>query len=288
MTAYCPPDQIAVVTRPQAWRGGVIVASPHSGRDYPDWFLGESVLDLPALRSSEDAYVDALIAPAVAAGAVTLAATVPRAIVDLNRAADDLDPAAVQDVRPARVSPRALSGLGVVPRVVGGGRAIRLGKLPLAEAQRRIDAFWRPYHAALSALMDEAVARFGQAVLIDVHSMPGVALDHLPAPRPALVLGDRNGRSAAPWVSAAVADVLRGAGFSVRLNSPFAGAYIAARHGAPGAGRHVVQVEIDRGLYLDETRVQPGAGYAAFADRLGQVLAALAELSPPPMALAAE
>ena len=125
------------LARPDRWTGGVIFASPHSGRDYPDWFLAESRLTPFELRSSEDAFVDRLIAPAVAAGAVTLTARVPRCVVDLNRGADELDPAAIEGTPSRRADPRIQSGLGVIPRVVAQGRAIRRGKLSAAEAQRR-------------------------------------------------------------------------------------------------------------------------------------------------------
>lgn len=277
------------LTRPEHWRGGVIFASPHSGRDYPGWFLAESRLDPVQLRSSEDAFVDRLIAPAVAAGAVTLAARIPRAVVDLNRSAEDLDPAAISGIAPRRPDPRILSGLGVIPRVVSHGCPIRHGKLPEPEARRRIDAYWRPYHAALAALMDEAVARCGRAILIDVHSMPREALSHLNAPPPDIVLGDRNGVSADPWLTAAVAGALDEAGFAVRRNSPFAGAHIAAAYGRPARGRHVVQIEIDRSLYMDEAAIRPHDRFDAFAARFGAVVARMARLGDPGQArIAAE
>lgn len=277
------------LTRPAAWTGGVIFASPHSGRDYPGWFLAESALPPLALRSSEDAFVDRLIAPAVAAGAVTLTARVPRCIIDLNRAADALDPAAVADVPHRLRDPRILSGLGVIPRVVAHGRAIRHGKLSAAEARRRIDMLWRPYHAALARLMDEAVASAGRAILIDMHSMPREALAHLAGPRPDIVLGDRNGVSADRAVSRVIAAALDAAGFRVRLNSPFAGAYVAAAYGQPARGRHVVQLEIDRSLYMDEAEIRPHAGHDAFAARLAGVIVSITgQLGADPAAMAAE
>lgn len=278
----CPdfPDGTFTLTRPAVWQGGVILASPHSGRDYPGWFVAESVLDPLTLRSSEDAFVDLLIGPAAQAGAAVLAARVPRAIADLNRAADDLDPAAIGGIGMPRVGPRAQSGLGVIPRIVAHGRPIRHGKLTAAEAARRIRFYWHPYHRTLAALMDEAVALFGRAVLIDVHSMPHAALSRTAGPTPDIVLGDRNGLSASPAVTAAVHAALGGEGFSVRRNAPFAGAYIAARYGRPAGGRHVVQVEIDRSLYMDEALVRPHAGYPGIAQRLGRVFAGLAQLPP--------
>ena len=263
------------LVRPVRWTSGVIVASPHSGRDYPDWFLAESRLDLMTLRSSEDAFVDRLIAPAASHGAVVLTSRVPRALVDLNRAPDEIDPRAVEGSGAGRTSARVLSGLGVIPRVVAHGREIRQRPLPRAEAMRRIDALWRPYHAALAALMDEAHARFGRAFLIDFHSMPHAALSHLPGEPPELVLGNRNGLSAGRGLSAQVAAAAARAGFRIRENSPFAGAHVLAAHGRPAERRHAVQVEIDRSLYMDEATITPHQGFDPLAARLEGLIAAL-------------
>lgn len=266
--------------RPDEWASGVIVCSPHSGRDYPDWFLQESCLDINALRSSEDAFMDRLIQPALAAGAVTLAARLPRSIVDLNRAASEIDPGAV-DCNPGRTpTPRALAGLGVIPRVVSGARPIRLSPIPLTEARRRIDSYWRPYHAALRGLIDESLARFGWAIVIDMHSMPHDAISHLVPPLPEVVIGDRHGASCGPALREMICTLLRQAGFRLRLNAPFSGAYMTNAYGRPAQNVHVLQIEIDRDLYLDAGRMQPSDGYDALAERLGHVLARAARLRP--------
>lgn len=266
--------------RPAAWRSGVIIASPHSGCDYPDWFLSESRLDRHVLRSSEDAFVDRLIAPARALGAVVLTARVPRSVVDLNRAPDEIDPLAVAGPAPAVLGPRIVAGLGVIPRVVAQGRAIRDRPIEPAEAERRIARLWRPYHAALAGLIAEARARFGGAILIDMHSMPRDALSHLPRPRPDFVLGDLHGASASARVSQAVARAIAAEGFRLRRNAPFAGAYIAAAYGRPSRNVHVIQLEIDRSLYMDEARIEPRADFDAFAGRVRGVLARLVRLRP--------
>lgn len=271
---------------PEEWRGGLIVASPHSGRDYPDWFLRQTRLGEAQLRSSEDAFVDQLVAPALAAGAVTLTARVPRSVVDLNRARDELDPQAVDGVEARPGNARMLAGLGVIPRVVSHGRVILDRPIPQAEAERRLAELWQPYHDALAALMEAAVARFGVAVLLDMHSMPREALGHL-NPRPQVVIGDRHGRSAAAWLREGTRAALMAEGFPLRMNAPFAGAYIAAAYGDPGAGRHVLQIEIDRSLYMDEARLTPHRGLASLAGRLARVYAAVARQLPP-AAMAAE
>ena len=266
--------------RPRQWRGGVIFASPHSGRCYPDWFLAESRLDPLQLRSSEDAFVDRLIRPALEHGAVVLTARVPRCVVDLNRGPEEIDPLVVAGGSPAAMNPRITAGLGVIPRVVSQGKAIHHRPIPRDEADQRIARLWHPYHRALSGLIAEAVARFGGALLIDMHSMPRDALVHLPSPRPDLVLGDRNGASASARISAEVAEAVAGEGFRLRRNSPFSGAYITATYGRPRENVHVVQLELDRSLYMDERRVEPRADFELFHGRFARVVARLARLRP--------
>ncbi|MBD3785624.1 MAG: N-formylglutamate amidohydrolase [Sphingomonadales bacterium] len=273
-----PPFRLRM---PRLQTSAVIFASPHSGRRYPAQMLGRSLLDPLRLRSSEDAYVDRLLASAPQAGAPLLSALLPRAWVDLNRAEDELDPALIEGLRGYRPSPRVAAGLGVIPRVVSGGRAIYAGKIERAEAEERLALVWRPYHDALARLMTMTRARFGRAILIDVHSMPSESLQGLGPTRPDVVLGDRFGASAGADVVAGIAAVLEAEGLRVARNTPFAGAYIAERHGRPMLGSHVVQMEIDRALYLDEARVRPSADFDAFAALMARVLAALADLGRP-------
>jgi N-formylglutamate amidohydrolase len=267
----------------------MIFASPHSGRDYPADFLAQAVLDRQAIRSSEDAFVDQLFDAAPGLGAPLLAARAPRAFIDLNRAADELDPAVIEGISRVPHNPRVSSGLGVIPRVVAGGRAIYRGKLSLAEAERRITGFWHPYHAALAGLIDETRAGFGSAVLIDCHSMPHEAIEahsRPGQPRPEVVLGDRFGVAAGEEVMDRVQAVFEASGLRVVRNAPFAGAYVAQAYGRPTCGVHVVQVEIDRSLYMNEARVEPLPGFAAFRDLIGGVMAEL--IQPSGIALAAE
>jgi N-formylglutamate amidohydrolase len=279
------------LTRPALQETSVIFASPHSGRDYPDDFLAASQLDKLVLRSSEDAYVDRLVARAPLHGAPLLAALTPRAYVDLNRAADELDPAVIAGIERVAHNPRISSGLGVIPRVVSAGRAIHSGKISLDEARRRIERHWHPYHRALLQLVEQTHATFGESILIDVHSMPHEAIENHARPgqpQPEVVLGDRFGAAAGREVVDQIEAIFATAGFRVARNSPFAGAYIAQTYGRPLQRRHVVQVEIDRRLYLDEARVEPGPGFAAFAIRFNRVIAEIASIGRRSLSVAAE
>jgi N-formylglutamate amidohydrolase len=269
----------------------VIFSSPHSGRHYAKAFLDQTTLDTRIIRSSEDAYVDQLFSAAPAFGAPLIHATLPRAYLDLNRAPDELDPALIDGIHRPAHNPRVSSGLGVIPRVVAGGRAIYRGKLSVAEAEQRIARVWHPYHNALRRLIDESQARFGQAVLIDCHSMPHEAIDahsRPGTPRPDVVLGDRFGAAAGREVMERVEAAFASAGLRVARNSPFAGAYIAQAYGRPTRGNHVVQVEIDRALYLDEARIELRPDYPAFHRLISRVVAEIVTIGRSVAPMAAE
>jgi len=274
-------DPAFEIFRPVAGRSSVIFASPHSGRDYRADFLARSVLDPLMLRSSEDAFVDRLFATAPQHGAPLVAARAPRAWIDFNRSADELDPALIEGLSRRPLTPRISAGLGVVPRVVSGGRAIYRGKIPRTEADARIAGAWVPYHTQLRRLLDETRARFGRAVLVDCHSMPHEALEaslRTGTPRPQVVLGDRFGAAAAPDVVARIEAAFTAVGLRVARNAPFAGAYVAEHYGRPDEGWHVIQVEIDRSLYMDEARIRPSARFAEVQRALGRVVAEIAAI----------
>ena len=262
----------------------VVFASPHSGRDYPWSFLRNTVLDEHSIRSSEDAFVDRLFDCAPQFGA-------PRAFIDLNRAADELDPALIEGVRRSGHNPRVASGLGVVPRVVANGREIYRGKLPMAEAERRIALYWRPYHARLQGLLDKAVAQFGEAILIDCHSMPHEAVESVgrsSGRRPEIVIGDRFGASATSAIVERVESTFARAGFAVMRNTPFAGAFTTQHYGRPSRRQHAVQIEIDRALYMDEKSIRPSEEFHAVRRRLRAVIAEISAIGHREQPLAAE
>ncbi|MBZ4023623.1 N-formylglutamate amidohydrolase [Rhodobacter sp. TJ_12] len=262
---------------PEVVTSGVVFASPHSGRFYPQDFVRDSQLDLLRLRSSEDAFVDKLLSAVPGHGGTLLEALYPRAYVDLNRSEDELDPALIEGVARGSGGSRAAMGLGVIPRVVAGGREIGRGKMPRTAAQSRIRAVWRPYHARLQALLEERRDRFGRTILFDVHSMPSEA--STPRQRCAeIVLGDRFGTSASAETMARVESVFRRAGLTLARNSPFAGAYIVSRYGRPASGVEVVQIEISRALYMDEEQIEPLPQFELFATLIGAITGELSDL----------
>ena len=270
------PDAAYDLYLPARRTTGVVFSSPHSGRDYAQAFLEASVLDRHTIRSSEDAFVDQLFSAAPGLGAPLICARAPRAFVDLNRAADELDPGVISDIRAPAHNPRVNSGLGVIPRVVSNGRAIYRGKISAMEARARICSYWEPYHARLRALIGDGLSEFGQALLVDCHSMPHEAIQHhtrTGRASPEIVLGDRFGASAGGDVIDVVEAAFRAEGFRVARNAPFAGAYITQAYGRPLLGQHVVQVEIDRALYMDESRILPGPGFEEMRAALTRAMA---------------
>lgn len=270
---------------------GAVFASPHSGRDYPADLRAATVLDDCALRSSEDAFMDLLVGDAPRLGAPLLLARTPRAYVDLNRSVDELDPAVIDGVRRGPHNPRVTSGLGVIPRVVANGRAIYRGKLTLAQATARLDAHWHPYHAALRDLLARQQATFGTVVLLDCHSMPHEAIEGMAARggrAPDIVLGDRFGAAASPDVVDRIEMAFADEGLKVARNTPFAGAFIAQRYGRPAQGCHVVQIEIDRALYMDEATLTPRPDFNELRATMTRVMARIVDIARPAVPLAAE
>lgn len=267
---------------PVELRSPLVFSSPHSGRDYSESFLAESRLSLGSLRRSEDAYVDELFAAATEIGAPMLRALFPRALLDVNREPYELDPKLFDEPLPSFANTRSLrvaAGLGTIPRVVSDAREIYEKPLSLAVAMRRIETFYKPYHGALRHLMEQAQQRFGLAVLIDCHSMPSISARH-PAMSDRrhidLVIGDRYGASAAPALVDGVQSRLRELGYHVLRNRPYAGGFITEHYGRPSAGWHAIQIEVSRGLYMNETSYEKTERFPLVACHLAEIVRGLA------------
>ncbi len=280
------PDPPCALAGEADWRVPLVFSSPHSGRVYTSAFVASSRLDPVTLRRSEDSFVDELFDAAPAAGAPLLKALFPRAYLDVNREPWELDPAMFDGPLPEFVnsrSPRVGGGLGTLARVVANGADIYRGKLSFPEARRRVETLYAPYHAALEDLLARGRARFGRVALVDCHSMPSVGgpMDRDPGRRRAdFVLGDAHGQACAPALIEAAETHLRRAGFVVARNDPYAGGHITRHYGKPRAGRHALQIEINRALYMDEMRIEKNAGFADLKTAIGGLIAALARIAP--------
>lgn len=274
------------IIQPLAQTAPVVFASPHSGRDYPAAFVEASQLDPVSLRRSEDAFVDELYEQAPHFGAPLLRAHFPRAYADPNREPWELDPEMFADKLPDWVnttSPRVRAGLGTVAKVVTDGANIYAEKMPFAEAQSRIEHCYKPYHTALSDLLDKTRTQFGTYLLIDCHSMPSVGgpMDRDPGnDRVDMVLGDANGTSCAPRVINLAHQVLQSMGYRVVLNTPYAGGFTTRNYGKPLENGHALQIEVNRALYMDEQSITRSNGFAKLAQDLGVLIKALTDIDP--------
>lgn len=270
----------------------VILSVPHAGRDYPQALLSAIRVPLSALLVLEDRHVDAL-ALAARGEEICLVQRRARAWIDLNRAEHERDPKlddGADPVATAAPSAKLRSGLGLVPRRVSGAGDIWRRRLSAADVAARIAADHRPYHHAVGIALAAARARFGIAVLLDVHSMPPLGDDRDAKGSAArIVVGDRFGKSsAARFVSRIEAEV-QASGIALAVNSPYSGGHILDRHAAPSAGIHAVQIEFDRTLYLDTALRAPGPGLGTMAALLRRMIDAVAdEALAMPIAIAAE
>ena len=271
------PPRVYEIAMPEPQTIPLVLASPHSGRDYPADFLAATRLGEAQLAASEDRYVDELVSGAPLLGAPLIRALFPRSFVDLNREAYELDPAMFDEPLPEFVnsrSPRVAAGLGVIPRVAAGGIDIYEQRMRFSDALKRIGGYYQPYHAALRELIDATLERFGVCLLVDCHSMPSDSPPGRDRP-PAFVLGDCHAASCASTIVAEAERVLLEQGYRVARNRPYAGGFTTRHYGQPKRGVHALQIEINRALYMDERRLGRLAGFDGLAAALMRLVAAL-------------
>jgi N-formylglutamate amidohydrolase len=280
-----PPFEIA---EPAVWRAPIIFNSPHSGSVYPDEFLNASRIDLPALRRSEDSFMDELIGGLSDRGFPVVRVHFPRSYVDVNREPYELDPRMFSGRLPSFANTRSMrvaGGLGTIPRVVGDGQEIYRERLAVDDALARIEAFYKPYHRALRRLINKAHQAFGAVIVVDCHSMPSIGVSRDEPRRPDLVIGDRYGTSCASLLPDRVEATMRALGYSVGRNKPYAGGFITEHYGNPASGLHAIQLELNRAIYMDERRRERSArfesvmaDFVTLADALASV--PLGDLGP--------
>ena len=272
-------DTPPFVVTPAAQPTPLVFACPHAGRHYPRDL--DAQVDLFSLRRLADTDVDLLLAETPQHGATVVSGCYGRAYVDLNRSPDELDPAMFGEpaLRPHPINARTAAGLGLFARYAGGGREIYNRKLSLDEAKCRLSRVHSPYHAELARRLDEAQSEFSGAILIDWHSMPNVAAFSGPGVHRRavdVVLGDRYGRACRPDLIVFVEAAFQSMGLTISRNSPYAGGYTTEHHGKPSRNRHALQIEMNRGLYLDEANLTPNGNFARLRSFVTQLTIRLA------------
>ncbi len=275
-----PPFRVA---RPAQLEVPLVFNSPHSGRVYPSTFLSASKLDPHTLRRSEDAFVDELFGFVTGLGAPLLHAHFPRAYLDVNREPYELDPILFRDGLPHYAntqSVRVVGGLGTIARIVSESEEIYREPLSVQTALERINRLYVPYHEALSVLLTEAKREFGLSVLIDCHSMPSSPGADRSITRPDFVLGDRFGTSCNNELTRIAVKSLETMGYGVALNKPYAGGYITEHYGRPHKAQHVLQIEINRALYMNETTVEKSGRFDRLRDALEAMVRTLVPSVP--------
>jgi N-formylglutamate amidohydrolase len=262
--------------------GPVLLSVPHAGRAYDPAQLAGLRVPLGSVRQLEDRYADRLTE--AAKGIPTIIARTPRLMIDLNRAPDDLDPDMIRGGYGRLASAKARAGLGLIPtRLWGVGPLWRTAFDP-ADIATRLRDIHTPYHDTIARVLEQARMRWGAALLIDLHSMPPVKGND----GPDIVIGDRFGMSASSQLTATAESLLKGLGFSVAINAPYAGGYIVTRHAKPHVGIHALQIEVDRRLYLDAALDQPGPGLARMQRTVVRLIESLTDEITAGIAQAAE
>lgn len=264
----CDPFEVAV---PVQQSRAFVFNSPHSGRVYPKQFLTQSRLDEHSIRTSEDHYVDQLYASVPHFGVPLLKANFPRSWLDVNREPYELDPKMYNGPLPPHAnisSIRVSGGLGTVPKIVAENCDIYHSRLSVREGMDRIEHVYRPYHEKLRKLISKTHTMFGYAVLIDCHSMPSNVRASAGFRRPDFIIGDRYGTSADPRLTQIALLLLQSMGYHAVHNKPYAGGFITEHYGRPHRHLHALQIEINRGLYINEKTLELKSGFDKLADDL--------------------
>ncbi|MEL6859830.1 MAG: N-formylglutamate amidohydrolase [Pseudomonadota bacterium] len=274
------PVDAYTLRRSENVRAPVIFASPHSGTLYPDNMVKQLCVPLTDVQRTEDAFVDELYASAIDQGAILLSANYARAYVDLNRDARELDSDMFADGVPRTAglpSARVKAGLGCLPRVGASGRNIYAERMSKREGAYRLDSVYDRYHGALQSEIEDLKADWSDVYIIDCHSMPSRQPGR--ASLPDIVLGDRFGSSCSAHLTSLVERHFRREGLSVTRNAPYAGGYTTRRYGRPRRGVHVLQIEINRGLYMNELDVVKSAGFSNTKDQVSRLIGHLIDLA---------
>lgn len=269
-----------IIERGQSSIAPVIFASPHSGTHYPEEMQRNLSVPLTDLRRTEDAFVDELYAPVVDLGATLIRATHARTYVDLNRDARELDAGMFADGLPRTAgmpSARVKAGLGCLPRVGVSGRDIYQAQLTRQEGLARLEQIHDAYHHALHAEIEALKAEWSDVFIIDCHSMPSRQPGR--ASMPDIVLGDRFGSSCSARLTSLAERYFRREGFTVARNAPYAGGYTTRRYGRPRRGVHVLQIEINRALYMDELSIERTNGFDSLRNQLSDLSDEILNLS---------
>jgi N-formylglutamate amidohydrolase len=276
------------ILAPVQWTAPLVCNSPHSGSAFPKHFLQLTKLTPDTLHTSEDSHIDKLFSGCVDLGAPLLLAHVSRSYIDLNREPYEFDARMFAERLPAHMnttSPRVASGLGTIPKIVGDNQNIYAGPLPLSDALQRIETIYRPYHRTLAALLDEAHSATGQVLLIDGHSMPSSAARSNSGSWSSrtidIALGDRHGCACDPSIVEIAEQSLKSVGLNVQRNKPYSGGYITEIHGKPRQGRHALQIEINRALYMDEAQRTPHPGFQKIKQAIDLMMKKICELILP-------
>ena len=263
-----------------------VLNSPHSGREYSREFLESSRLNAHSIRSSEDFQVDELVGGATALGIPLLAANFPRAFLDVNREPFELDQTMFDGELPAFTNTRSVrvsSGLGTIAKIVAEGEEIYIGKLSVQDGLDRVEQYYKPYHNMLRSLVARTHVKFGCAVLLDFHSMPSANPAHNTDFRPDIILGDRFGSSCAHELVHRIRLSFQNLGYRVELNKPYAGGFITGHYGRPENGLHALQIELNRGLYMNEATLKPNRMFENVRNDITTVMADVINMDLKPL-----
>ncbi|CAI3941520.1 N-formylglutamate amidohydrolase (HutG) [Commensalibacter communis] len=241
----------------------ILISSPHSGMEYDSHLLSLCRLSLDELRKSEDSYVNLLLEHVSQYGVTFLQTCLPRIFCDLNREAWELDPDLFKEPLPEWChtnSPQVKRGLGTVHKISNNGKQIYKYYLSFPKIKQRIETYWFSYHQQIQGFIQKNCEGNGGCIILDIHSMPS-----MPKRNPYyadIVLGDGFSLTCSPTLINNSQKFFTDKGLKVSKNIPYAGGYITRHYGNPHQNVHVMQIEINKSLYMDEDSFELHNGFS--------------------------
>ena len=233
----------------------IIISIPHSGTLYSNIFLKNILLSKKELQFSEDNYVDKVLEKVLSQNVSYVKANFPRSFIDVNRSPLELDSLMVSSNIPIIDEfnlTKVKSGIGVIHRVSYYGNEIYDHLLTRREIVKRLLNNYFPYHNALKLLIKNAKKINNRVLVLDFHSMPSRFLDNSVD----IVIGNNFNLSCNETISTKIINYFYDYNYSLSINDPYSGGFITKFYGKPMDRINILQIEINRSLYMNEDTLE--------------------------------
>ncbi len=249
-----------------------IVTMPHSGEKVPDQCDWLKALPEEILMCDVDRYIDVLYEKNLELLDIPFVKTEwHRYAVDLNRIPEDVDADSV-------IGSNNKSGLhsrGYHWVTTTQGDQLMRRPISIKQHSDLTNLIYEPFHKDIRKLYDQFKKDNAVIYHLDAHSMPsvGTSMHKDPGQRRAdIVVSDCLGKSCGTAYKDLVIKAYINSGFTVGYNWPYMGGRVTEQYGHPNLGQQVLQVELNRDLYMNEVSKKIKPDYVEVQKKIFEAL----------------